>query len=351
MRILALKLRRLGDTVLWTSALAALGAHFPAAEIDLAVPEPYLPLFAHDPRFARVVGVGPSLGDAVRAGRKLRDRRYDLALVFHASSRSLAVAIAAGAKERLVHHHSRKGKRFFSQRPIVGLGVVTAAIERDLNVARTVGYAGPTPATRIFPGGESVARGAARVADLPGPKDAPVVLLGIGASRRAKEWPLERYVALASALGARARIGVVYDREDAFRGQAHFRDALKRVAGLLPTPSLDDLLGVLPHAAVYAGSDSGVKHLAVALGVATVTLFGPESIGEWHGYPEDRHRVLQKPVLCRANDAETPSFAWCGVDTCPLGSHACLALITPDEVAREVTALTACRMAPAPDEP
>jgi hypothetical protein len=73
--------------------------------------------------------------------------------------------------------------------------------------------------------------------------------------------------------------------------------------------------------------------------VPTVTLFGPESIGEWHFYPKDKHRTLQIPVLCRNEHPARPEYAWCGAATCPLGSHACMNLIHPEAVAKEVCSL------------
>jgi len=81
------------------------------------------------------------------------------------------------------------------------------------------------------------------------------------------------------------------------------------------------------------GSDSGVKHLACAFNIPTVTLFGPESVGEWHGYDSVRHRVIQKPVGCRNENGESPAYGWCGETVCPLSSHACMTQITPAEVA------------------
>ncbi len=336
MRILAIKWRRLGDTVLWTSALDALRQWSPGAEIDLAVSAPYSGLFRGDARFANVFGLERPAGAMLRIGRELRRRRYDLVLNFHASERSLFVSLLARGRERVVHHHSRRPRNFMSQRKVINLGKVMPANERDLNVVRALGWNGTAPATSLHVSPADVEAAAARLSSIWGAGDErPLVLLGTAASRPAKQWPLEHYAALARLLGERARVGIVYDDESVFAGNGYLRDRLAREARLIATPSLAELTGLLRHAACYAGSDSGVKHVACAVGTKTVTFFGPESLGEWHFYGAP-HSVIRKAVLCRDEDPEPPEFSWCGRGTCPYASHACLSLITPEEAAQEI---------------
>ncbi len=142
MRILAIKWRRLGDTVLWTSALGALRAHYPEAEIDIAFPEEYAALFSHDTRFQESL---PLRRSSLReTQRRIRQRHYDMALNFHASERSAWLVLLSGAKERLIHH-SRKPKRFFSTKEIPSLGVPMKATERDPRSVQHWGGTGPLP--------------------------------------------------------------------------------------------------------------------------------------------------------------------------------------------------------------
>ncbi len=321
MKILALKWRRLGDTVLWTSALEALRQLYPSAEIDIAFDEPYAPLFESDSRFQNryLLSNDPNRQNVI--ANQWRARGYDWALVFHANSKSRRLARRARAKRNLFHHHDRRGLRFGSSLEIVDVGKAMPATERDLNVVRTLGYQGPTPETRIFTKRAINAT--------------PLILLSPGASRPAKRWPMEHYLALAKALTGN-RVAVIAQSAEDFESVRPIFDRLNAVAPVHFTPTLKQAIELVGQARLFVGGDSGLKHLAIALGVRTLTLFGPESMGEWHPYDPKTHPALQKFVRCRTQDAQDPRYAWCGVEVCPLASHACLTQIAPEEVAATI---------------
>jgi heptosyltransferase-3 len=99
------------------------------------------------------------------------------------------------------------------------------------------------------------------------------------------------------------------------------------VINLIGQTSLAELAAVLERAAVFLGVDSAPMHMAAALGVPVVALFGPSGEMSWGPWGEG-HAVIASPYLCRP----------CGRDGC-LGSKRsdCLEAITVDEVMRVVT--------------
>ena len=165
----------------------------------------------------------------------------------------------------------------------------------------------------------------------------PLIALSVSASRPSKLWGLEKYIRLTEMLREMGQPVILYDDIKAL--PAPFFEWIKKWAIPVHTAKLSTLMGCLGHAKLFIGSDSGVKHVAAALGTPTLTLFGPESVGEWHGYPKDHHRYLQIPVPCRFNDPEPKEFSWCGVERCPLASHVCLSLISPEMVLAEAQQL------------
>jgi heptosyltransferase-2 len=113
------------------------------------------------------------------------------------------------------------------------------------------------------------------------------------------------------------------------------RELQEETSPVIPVASglpLRKVMALLDRVTLFIGNDSGLLHIAVALGRKTIGLFGPTSAWEWHPYEEARgHAAIQKDVECRG--------AWCGKQRCD--DLACLKKITASEViakAREMLA-------------
>jgi ADP-heptose:LPS heptosyltransferase len=331
-KILAIKWRRLGDTVLWTASLDALRQFYPHAEIDIAFPAPYTPLFEGHSSFQTLFPLKSDKTTLSRFTSAWIARQYDLVVCFHASDSLRRLARQANGKKTLIHHHSRKGLRFGSDLPIVSAGKPMNAIERDLNVLRTLGWNGKNPGTRVHCTTPWKERALRQMAESGSDPRRPILILSPGASRLSKRWPLQHYASVAEKLSASHQVIVLAETMETLGPDTLAVARLKNVAQLVFTPLLEDAIGMLALAQTYLGSDSGLKHLAAALGVPTFTLFGPESVGEWHPYDPSKHSALRNRVECRFEDKDNPEFAWCGEEVCPLASHACMALTRPDEV-------------------
>jgi ADP-heptose:LPS heptosyltransferase len=102
----------------------------------------------------------------------------------------------------------------------------------------------------------------------------PWLVVHPGAGSPAKQWPAEAFARVVTTLAARARMNVLVHQGPADGAAV---TALRRHLGdgavRLVEPSLPALAGVLAHAALFVGNDSGVSHLAAALGVPSVVLF------------------------------------------------------------------------------
>lgn len=163
------------------------------------------------------------------------------------------------------------------------------------------------------------------------PFDRPVVINIGGAFGAAKRWPVDRAADLARRVAEERGYPVVIhcgpgDREDA---RAVVRQA--RSAGVRSMADFDPLplglsRGVLSRAAVVLSTDSGPRHMAVALGVPTVTLFGPTDplTNRTHA---DHEIAMWEPLAC----------APCWKRDCPLGHHQCMKSLTANRVLRAIT--------------
>jgi len=123
--------------------------------------------------------------------------------------------------------------------------------------------------------------------------DRPRVLIHPGAGGEAKCWPLENFLRLAGLL---AGVVFVVGPVEADRWPAGRIERLRAAGPLLVCPKLELLAGAAAGAAAFVGNDSGVAHLAAAVGTPTVVLFGPTDPA--HFAPVGRAvKVLRAPSL------------------------------------------------------
>lgn len=360
-KILAIKLRALGDTVLLTAPLQELRRSFPGARIDVAATHPWSTLLEGHPAINRVWHYerhrdGASRAKALaRLALKLRAESYDCVLNFHASPSSATLAFATGAKTRAIHFHGHGERNRHSTVTVPGKGILKPIIERDMDVVRALGVSVPegrTPCVSI-PIMESDAaiewlkrRGLT----------SPVLAIGLGASRPAKRWPPERYARIATdwckstggsavALVGPGEEALLRDFEDAVNEEPTGSAAARAAENdpvrsrVVPASGLTvrQTAALLYQCAVFVGNDSGPKHLAVAVDIPTVTLFGPEDPFEWHPYPKDLHPYFFMEGLPCRRDALPGMPPWCGIDVCTGEKHQCMTRIPVGEV------LAACR--------
>jgi hypothetical protein len=131
---------------------------------------------------------------------------------------------------------------------------------------------------RPWPVPEPWRRDAGRVlAEAGAAPGAPYVVIHPGSGSAKKCWPLPRFVELAGRLREKDSRQVIFalGPAEVDRWPAGEIESLRHAFPTLLAPSLAVLAGTLAEADGYAGNDSGVSHLAAAVGARTVALFGP----------------------------------------------------------------------------
>lgn len=256
-RLLVVTLSNIGDVVMTTPVLETLAARYPGTAIDIV----------GDQRSSGVLGGAPWLGEVFhrdkRGGlaaqlalvRRLRRRRYALAV----DLRTPVIPYLLRARRRLAKH-ARRGRG-------------PHAVEEHFAVIEPLVGEQPVPPCRLHVDAAAVQRITPALAVLPAA--ARWLALAPGANWPGKCWPAPSFRALAEQVGA-AFDGIVV------LGSAADGAAAAVLAGLAQ-PCVDltgqtDLAAaaaVLAQAAAFVGNDSGLGHMAAALDVPTVTVFGP----------------------------------------------------------------------------
>ncbi|HSG81071.1 MAG TPA: glycosyltransferase family 9 protein [Gemmatimonadota bacterium] len=336
-KILAIKFREIGDAAIWTSALQSLRNMFPEAEIDLLVREHVEPVLRGQPGLGRIHSVA-SRGPLHLARRliALRAERYELAVGFHATKTLCRLIPLLGAKKRALYYHKTAADPRSSTFGLPQPGKYENAILRDHQLIRALGGEAEPPAPRLELSDEE--RWRARERMLPFVPDLGrdgIRLLGLlpGGRWETKRYPRDLWLQLLDrVVEARPRVpvAVLVDRELSATWALPEACEARRVP-LFDDLSLRELMGMLSLVDVVIGNDSGPKHLAVALGARSLTLFGPTQVGEWHPYDPIEHPVLRVEVPCRAEGPQDlEEFRYCSLFSCD--HHSCLRQIAPDRV-------------------
>lgn len=348
-RILVTKFRAMGDTVLLTAALKELHRQYPQAQIHVAVTEPWiwllegfpgvtklLPVTWHNDRAARTKA-------ATRLAFALRKEKYDIVCGFHSSPAAAMVALSTGAKVRSIHFHSFKAKNMYSTVVVPGKGTMKPVVERDLDTVRALGLTVPEgvmPEIFLKEEERSLAREEFKAWGL----KRPILGVALGASRATKIWPLHRFAEVAQkwVKDTGGSVLVISGPKEEALVEEFYRSVpndktLRDLIQVMPSCNVRVLAARISQLNALVGNDSGPRHLAAALQVPTVTLFGPEHPLEWHPYPQDSHpRLFIEPLPCR-NNHEPGSPPWCGLQECLVEAHQCMTKINAEQVSEQIS--------------
>ncbi len=253
----------------------------------------------------------------------LRAERFDLAINFSGADRSIFLTAASGARVKVAHEAGRKHvwNRWLIRHWVPRRDPILPAFEQRRQVLGACGLA-LEPARfelRVPPEAKEWAAKESRISGC-------TIHFSLNASTPLKEWPLDNWTALArQLLAARPDLRIVASGSASLREQERLRAFVAQIAdprvALLPAPlSIARLAAALECCRAHVGADSGVLHLAVALGLPTVSFFRQyEDASAWMPVGP-AHRVLSAPCEC-VNQARQP----CAADQVPR----CLARIAP----------------------
>lgn len=319
-RVLAIRLRRFGDTVLMGPALAALKAWAPAAHLAVVVQPGYTAFLELLPAVDEIIVADRGMVGMTRALSRVRAFAPDLTVDFHGGSRAALLTAASGAPVTVGEarfHWPAYTVRIPRTEYLFGLARRSHTVENHLAPLAALGI--PTPPVRMtLPVASAARKALAARLERAGVPEGPRAVLFPTSTLRGKQWPLDRWLALARALAA-AWDGVVLlqfaPAEDALAARAV--DAGSPLVHVLPGLPLAELNAMVASAACVVAHDSLGIHLAAAHGVPTVVLFGATDPARYHPWQVE-HVVLRAEGLCCSpcggRPCRSPYYPWACID-------------------------------------
>ena len=158
-----------------------------------------------------------------------------------------------------------------------------------------------------------------------------IIALHPGASRKIKEWDIERFAKLSYLLAIKygSRVIIISGPKEKNFGQNSIAKLFNSKAIFIAHYNIKELSALLEKCDLFIGNDSGPLHLAAALGLPTVSIFGPSDHLISGPYGE-KHKVVRKDVFCN------PCYKNFNVEfNCKNNNRNCLKSLNVEDVLKE----------------
>ena len=301
-KILLIQLRRIGDVLMCTPALRALRVNLPKSYIAFITEKESSDILTLNPYLDEVIVLerekyrNPFY--SLQKIRQIRKKRFDLVIDFLGNPRSAYLSFLSGAKQRV--GFNLPWRRFFYNMIVKSDQRPQYAAAHKLNALQALGIESSDPKLDFIIA-DKADTFAERFFGENGLDQSNLNISFSPTSRRHfNRWHLERFARLADWLISRfrARIVLVWGPGE--------RKVVEKVRDLMKedpiicweTENLFQLGAILRGCDLHIGNDNGTKHIAVALGKPTITIYGPHDPRSWTYPDSSRHKSLKKKVDC-----------------------------------------------------
>lgn len=313
----------IGDAVMTTPAMAAVRAAFPHAEVVVVANPLVSELFAHHPYCDRVIvydkrGSHRSIGGLIRFSARLRKESFDLAILFQNALEAALMAFLARIPHRLGYRRDMRG-------PLLTHGLSCGQAERRLHhtayyvrLLREYGIQGGDGKLKLTCTEDEIAWALTAL-----DAGSSWIAVNPGASYgSAKRWLPDRFAAVAD------RLAHAFSARIVLTGGPGERDLGNDIEAAMVTPCLNlvgrtavrHMMAVLSRCGLVITNDSGPMHVAAALDIPVVALFGPTDHTTTSPLTPE-HRIVRK----------APDCAPCLKRACPT-DHRCMTAIEVEDV-------------------
>lgn len=303
-KVLVVRLRSIGDTVLATPTLKALKRHLPNAKIDILLEDWVAPLIEGHSAVNAVLSAGNTARERLASAASLRKKKYDAVINLHGGTTSTFLTRATGARIRAGYAHYQYSflhtHLFGSASDFWGRDVTHSA-EQQLALAGYLGVpVGDKPGSELEVAETALESVKQKLSARGIPLDAaPIALIHPAAATFTKMWDLRKFAAVADHLDRRGfSVAAV-----ASAAEAHLLEELADLAdvrlGTFPGLTLPEVSALASISGIFVGNDSGVAHIAAAVGTPPVVVFGSSNRDHWRPWSGGPSAIVFREFPCQ----------------------------------------------------
>jgi ADP-heptose:LPS heptosyltransferase len=285
----------LGDTILSTPAIISLRQSFPDINITFMIHRNFFPLFKGYEFVDSFLIYSSGFFSQLKLIKGLRKKKIDTIFLFHSNGpEDIFFSICSGAKNilKMTDNQKHEYKHIFLNSPNLK---IKHNIEKKIDLLR-IFSASVISKEMQLPDRFYLKKNLLKM-------DQTITCIGIqlGAQDLYKIWPVQRFISLAKKIIEEFKnikfilFGATkYEKNLVKKFQLGLKMPVQ-IENLCGETSIEDLPKELNNLDLLITNDTGTLHLAVALRVKTVSLFGPTNSNVFGPYQDlDRHRVIQK---------------------------------------------------------
>lgn len=304
-RVLVVRLRSIGDTVLATPAIHALRRFLPRARIDVLLENWVAPVLDGLTDADNIITIERSSGTVARAriARELRAVRYDVAFNLHGGTTATLLTRATGATHRVGYADYQYGRlhNHTAPSPIELWGRASVhSVEQQLALLGWTGVpVSDRPRTRLAVTDAAAASIEAKLRAAGVDQEQPFALIHPAAAFETKRWDVRHFARVAEHLRERnINCVAVAAPNEAELVSTLLRETSARVAALTDL-SLPEVTALASRARLFVGNDSGIAHIAAAVRAPSVVVFGSSNINHWRPWATAPAEVVREELPCQ----------------------------------------------------
>jgi ADP-heptose:LPS heptosyltransferase len=301
-RVLLVRLRSIGDTVLMTPCLSVMKQFRPDMHMAVLLEKGSAPLLAGHPQVDELIILDRTLNqwsdglERLRLVRRLRQAKFDVVFNMHGGTTATFLSYLSRARRRIGYrgypysfllNHRAPDPEIIWQKPEIH------SVEQQLGLLKWAGIPiHQIPAASVYTSDVALENAVRRLARV-GIRGS-FALIHPAATAEDKRWPTPRFAQLVKSMASRHGLPSVAIGAS---NETHLLDNLKGFAGrsvvTFASLHLKEVIALCSLARVFIGNDSGPAHIAMAMRCPTVVIFGASNHRVWRPWGHTPHAVVR----------------------------------------------------------
>ena len=302
-RVLVVRLRSIGDTVLTTPSLFALKRFLPHASVDILLEDWVAPVLDGFPHVDNVITLErKSTSARARVARELRANNYDVVYNLHGGTTATLLTRATGARHRVgyeAYQYARLHNHLSPSSSSLWGRDKTHSVEQQLAL---VGWTGvpvsDRPPTKLAVTPDAAANIAARL-EVAGLIDAPFAVIHPAAAFATKQWAADKFGLVAEDVRSRGLAVVAITTPNEKTIIEEMNKNTTTPVDAFTDLSLQEVTALMARARLFIGNDSGIAHIAAAVETPSVVIFGSSNTAHWRPWANAPAEVVLEEMECQ----------------------------------------------------